>query len=147
MRLTLLPLVAASFLFAGAAHAQTRGDAARGESIYRERCAACHSLDANRVGPAHRGVYGRRVGQAPGFNYSPALRGSRIVWNDATLDRWLTDPQAFIPGQRMNFRLGDAQQRADVIAYLRAQSANVPPASSRHSGADESAVAAALVRR
>jgi cytochrome c len=119
-------IAAAAFAWAGATSAQTMGDAVRGESIYRERCAACHSLDANRVGPAHRGVYGRRVGQAPGFAYSPALRGSRIVWSDATLERWLTDPQALIPGQRMNFRLGDAQQRADVIAYLRAQSPQTP---------------------
>ena len=98
------------------------GDPARGERVYRERCSGCHSLDANRIGPAHRGVVGRRAGQAPGFNYSPALRRANLVWTPANLDRWLTDPQALIPGQRMNFRLGDPALRADVISYLRVQS-------------------------
>jgi cytochrome c len=107
------------------------GDPARGERVYRERCSGCHSLDANRIGPAHRGVFGRRAGQAPGFNYSPAVRRANLVWTAANLDRWLANPQALIPGQRMNFRLGDPALRADVIAYLRAQSSRNAPAAAR----------------
>lgn len=103
-------------------HAATGGEAGRGMQVYDSKCSGCHSLDANRVGPAHRGVFGRKAGLAPGFAYSPGLRTSRIVWNEASLDRWLTDPQATIPGARMGFRLADPQQRADVIAYLRQQS-------------------------
>lgn len=123
---TLLVAAAAFALLSASAAAQSAeasGDAARGETVYRERCAACHSLDANRVGPAHRGVYGRRAGAAPGYAYSKALRESGVVWNEETLDRWLQNPEAFIPGQRMNYRLSDAELRGDVIAYLRTQPA------------------------
>ena len=108
--------LAAAFLpFAAEA---LEGDAARGAEVY-ERCAACHSPDADRVGPHHRGVVGRRAGSVEGFPYSAAVERSGIVWDEASLDRWLTDPQALIPGQRMGFRLGSAQDRADVIAYLK----------------------------
>jgi cytochrome c len=94
------------------------GDAARGEQVY-ERCQACHSPDANRVGPLHRGVVGRRAGSVPDFSYSAALKAAGFAWDEPQLDRWLTNPQAMVPGQRMGFRLNDAQERADVIAYLK----------------------------
>lgn len=94
-------------------------DAARGQELYESRRGGCHSLDANRVGPAHHGVFGRRAGTAPGFSYSPAVKNSGVVWNEKTLDAWLTNPQALIPGQRMNFRVATAEDRADIIAYLR----------------------------
>jgi cytochrome c len=103
------------------AHAQ--GDAARGKVVYEDRCGGCHALDANRVGPAHRGVYGRKAGVAPGYDYSPALSRSGVVWTGANLDRWLRDPRDMVPGTRMAFHLDDAQARADVIAFLRASSA------------------------
>ena len=95
------------------------GDAAHGQQIYESRCIACHSPDANRVGPMHRGVYGRKAGSVPGYAYSKALKGADIVWNDATLDQWLTNPQAFLPGQKMNFKVAKPEDRADVIAYLK----------------------------
>ena len=77
----------------------------------------CHSLDKNDVGPRHRGVYGRKAGSLPDYGYSDALKSSTIVWNEETLDKWLTDPQAFVPGVKMFFHLDSAQDRADVIAY------------------------------
>jgi len=95
------------------------GDAEQGRALYQSRCAACHSLDYNGVGPAHRGVFGRMPAQAPGFAYSDALRGVHQVWNDETLDRWLTDPEKFAPGQRMGVNVPDAQERAHLIAYLK----------------------------
>ena len=98
------------------------GDATRGEQLYESRCMACHSLDANRVGPMHRGVYGRKAGSIPDFAYSVALTSSPIVWSDTTLNRWLTDPEALIPGQRMNVRVLSADDRADLIAFLRRES-------------------------
>lgn len=98
------------------------GDAGRGAELYERRCSACHSLDADRVGPRHRGVFGRAAGRVPDFAYSAALRRSGIVWDDATLERWLANPQALVPGQRMGFRLNDAAERADIIAYLRRES-------------------------
>lgn len=99
--------------------AQAAGDAARGEQLYVSRCGACHSLDENRAGPAHRGVFGRKAGAAPGFDYSPALKASRIVWNENTLERWLTDPEKLVRGQKMGFTVPDAKDRADLIAYLK----------------------------
>jgi cytochrome c len=107
---------AALLLTTGVAHAA--GDATRGEQIY-QSCQDCHSLDENEVGPKHRGVVGRVAGTVPGYNYSAALKNSKIVWSEATLDQWLTDPQAFVPGSRMAFRLTDAKDRADVIEYLK----------------------------
>jgi cytochrome c len=99
-----------------AAHAT---DAARGAELYASRCGACHSLDANRVGPRHRDVFGRRAGSLPDYVYPPALERSGITWNAETLDRWLANPEALVPGQRMGYRLGDAGEREDVIEYLR----------------------------
>ena len=95
-----------------------RGDAARGADLYLAKCGGCHSLDSNRVGPAHRGVVGRRAGSASGFRYSKALNSSRIVWSPANLDRWLMGPTLMVPGTAMGFSLGSPQDRADVIAYL-----------------------------
>ena len=120
--------LAAVLALAGAAEAQQRGPAApagnaeRGAQVYENRCTGCHALDANRVGPAHRGVVGRRAGTASGFEYSDALRASRLVWSEALIQRWLANPEALIPGQQMGFRLGDAQERADVAAYLARES-------------------------
>lgn len=93
--------------------------AARGEAVYAARCGGCHAVDAHRVGPAHAGVHGRRAGAAPDYDYSPALRTSRVVWTDATLEAWLRDPEAVIPGQRMGYRLDDADERRAVVAFLR----------------------------
>lgn len=98
------------------------GDAQQGQTLYESRCVACHSLDANRVGPAHRGVYGRKAGSVADFDYSEAVRRSSIVWNATTLDQWLTDPEKLIPGQKMNYAVPEAQDRADLIAYLKKES-------------------------
>ncbi len=103
---------------AAAAAASPPGDPRRGASLYETRCGACHSLDANRIGPSHRGVVGRRAGTVPGFAYSSALKASGLVWTRANLDRWLTAPAALVKGTAMGFRMPVAQDRADVIAYL-----------------------------
>ena len=100
------------------APAQASGDAARGEALY-EGCQDCHSLDKNDIGPRHRGVFGRKAGSLADFDYSPALKGAGFVWDEASLDQWLTDPQAFRPGVRMFYHLAGAQDRADVIAFLK----------------------------
>jgi cytochrome c len=113
------PFFAAALLCSAATPSSFAADAAHGEGIYNGRCVACHSPDANRVGPKHRGVVGRTAGTVPGFNYSKAMRNSGVVWTEETLDKWLADPQAFIPGQRMNFKVVDPADRADLIAYLK----------------------------
>jgi cytochrome c len=114
-----LALLTAALLGAATAPTASAADAAHGEEIYDSRCSACHSPDANRVGPKHRGVVGRTAGTVPDFNYSKVLKGSGVVWTEETLDKWLANPQAFIPGQRMNFKVVDPADRADLIAYLK----------------------------
>ena len=111
-----LPLIIA--LWAAFAAPAVAGDPVRGQQLYESRCGACHSPDANRVGPLHRGIVGRVSGTAPGFNYSKALKAAQVTWDAQSLDQWLTNPQAFIPGQKMNFRVNDPVDRADLIAYL-----------------------------
>jgi cytochrome c len=98
------------------------GDAERGKTLYESRCNACHSLEANRVGPLHRGVFGRRSGSVQDYDYSPALKKSKIDWNEKTLDVWLRDPEKAVPGQKMGFQVPEAADRADLIAYLRRES-------------------------
>jgi cytochrome c len=96
------------------------GNLTRGLSLY-QSCAGCHSLDENDVGPKHRGVIGRRAASVPGYAYSAALKKSNIVWDKATLDRWLAGPQKLAPGSKMFFSVSNAQNRADIIAYLAQQ--------------------------
>jgi cytochrome c len=94
-----------------------QGDAERGEPLY-ANCTSCHSIDDNDIGPRHRGVVGRKAGTAPDYAYSAALKASGIVWDKHTLDRWLTNPSAMVPGTKMFFLVPDPQARADIIAYL-----------------------------
>jgi cytochrome c len=101
-----------------AATDSAQGDAVRGRAAYDARCGGCHSVEADRVGPRHAGIFGRRAGSVEGFDYSPALKASRIVWNRETLERWIADPESLVPGQRMNYAVGDAALRADLVAYL-----------------------------
>jgi cytochrome c len=99
------------------AHAQ---DAAAGGKAF-QHCADCHSPGLNDgVGPGLRGVFGRPAGSKDGFIYSPALATSKIVWNATTLDAFLTDPKAAVPGTTMAWPGNDdPNERADLIAYLR----------------------------
>ena len=99
-------------------HAQAAGDAARGQQLYALRCAACHSIDYTGVGPAHKELIGRRAGTAPGYGYSAALKNAAVVWDEASLSKWLTEPEKFIPGQKMFFSIPDPQERADIVAWL-----------------------------
>ena len=98
--------------------AQAGGDPARGAEAYEARCGGCHSVEADRVGPRHAGVVGRRAGSVPGFVYSSALKASGFTWDEKLLERWLTNPEAVVPGQRMGYSVADADIRADVIAFL-----------------------------
>ena len=94
------------------------GDPVRGHALYQSRCTACHSLDQSRIGPAHRGVFDRVAASVPGFDYSPALKRSGVRWTEANLDRWLANPEALVPGQRMGYQVADPVDRQDLIAFL-----------------------------
>ena len=110
--------VAVAMMFA-ASSAWAGGDAKRGQELYESRCIACHSVDQSRVGPAHQGVFGRRAGRVAGYDYSAALRASKVIWSEKTLDAWLSNPERLIPGQKMGYMVTEAGDRADLIAYLR----------------------------
>ena len=88
------------------------------EALYESRCGGCHSVDANRIGPRHRDVVGRKVAGLPDFDYSDALRKLGGVWTPARLDTWLQDPQTMAPGAKMFLSVPDPQQRREIITYL-----------------------------
>jgi cytochrome c len=116
-----LPSTAAlmGLLMLAAAPVSAGGDPAAGEKLY-SRCQGCHSIDVNRVGPRHQGLFGRRAGSLDDYNYSEAMKASGIVWDETTLDQFLTAPRVFIKGTKMPFAgMKDAGERADLIAYLK----------------------------
>jgi cytochrome c len=111
-------LLTSSTLVAGPAKAA--GDVAAGRNLFASRCAACHGLNPTRKpGPLLSGVYGRRAGSVPFYHYSAALAGSSIVWSASNLNRWLSGPPAFIPGVNMQAKVDSAQERLNIIAYLK----------------------------
>jgi cytochrome c len=95
------------------------GDAARGKAVFVKRCTGCHAMEVDREGPRLAGVYGRRAGSVAGFNYSAGLKTSGITWNDATLERWLSDPDMVVKDNNMSFEVPKAEERRDLIAYLK----------------------------
>jgi cytochrome c len=98
------------------------GDIARGQRDFRA-CAPCHSLESNRnmTGPSLAGLWDRKAGSLTGFErYSDALKASGIIWNDRSLDGWLTDPQKMVPDNDMPFEgIKDASAREDLLAFLK----------------------------
>jgi cytochrome c len=112
-----LPLLVL-LLAGGAGPVLADGDPVRGEQIY-HRCQGCHSIDRNRIGPMHKGLFGRKAGTVPDFDYSDAMRNSGIVWTEVTLDQFLQGPRKMVPGTKMTFiGIPKAQDRSDLIAYL-----------------------------
>ena len=105
------------------------GDATVGRQVYR-KCQACHLLEPgkNTLGPSLAGIIGRKAGQVPNYNYSPALKNSAVVWDLASLDAYLINPQKFLPGNKMPFPgLKTENERKDVIAYLAATASGTQP--------------------
>jgi cytochrome c len=95
------------------------GDASRGQAVFEKRCTGCHALDQEKEGPRLRGVFGRKAGSIYTFEYSDALKAANITWNADSLEQWLTDPDKIVPDNDMAFRVPKAQERTDIIAYLR----------------------------
>ncbi|WP_230959593.1 c-type cytochrome [Erythrobacter donghaensis] len=105
-------------------YASFTGDAAAGEKVF-AACRTCHVFDegVNRVGPSLHKIVGRQSGSVAGFNYSDANKNSGITWTPQILFEYLKDPKGYIPGTKMNFPgVKDDQKRADLVAYLEAQS-------------------------
>ncbi len=116
-RVTFLSILALGALTASAALAQ--GDPKHGQEVFQDQCSGCHVLTGQGfAAPPLAGVYGRKAGTAA-FQYSDAMKKSGIVWNDASLGAFISDPDKTIPGTAMTFNLTDTQQRDDVVAYLK----------------------------
>jgi len=117
MLLRSLPAFTLLALAASGAPAQ---DAAAGGMAF-QQCAECHSPgSADNAGPGLKGVFGRRAGAKDGFAYSAAMKKAAVTWDDKTLDAFLADPRAVVPGTSMVYGGDtDAKERADLVAYLK----------------------------
>jgi cytochrome c len=98
---------------------QADDDTDRGRQLFEKRCTGCHSLDQNKEGPRLRGVYGRPAGKVSNFNYSAALQSSQLIWDDASLDKWLADPDSLVADNDMAFHVSAPDERIDIIRYLK----------------------------
>ncbi|HEY6413880.1 MAG TPA: heme-binding domain-containing protein [Edaphobacter sp.] len=94
-------------------------NADQGRAIYKRRCIGCHSFERDLEGPRLDGVYGRVSGTVPKFGYSDALRKAHITWTEESLDRWLADPDALVPGNNMEFHVAKPDERRHLIAFLK----------------------------
>jgi cytochrome c len=108
------------------AAAEAFGDAERGQTLYLRQCSACHQLGdgaVNRIGPRLNGLFGRRAGSVPEFNYSRSMArmgADGLTWTFETLDAYIENPKALVSGTRMAYRgMADATARGDLMAYLR----------------------------
>jgi len=111
-------IATAALLWSGASLAA--GDATKGKAVF-ARCAICHTVEAgkNKLGPSLANIVGQPAGEVPGFNFSTAMKNSKVKWTPDNLDKYLTNPRTFLPGNRMIFAgLPNADDRANVIAYL-----------------------------
>jgi cytochrome c len=116
----IIGLFAVAQLSRGLAQSVPAAAAPSGPRLFTQQCAACHSMTAGetRVGPSLAGIAGKTAGKQPGFAYSPALKRSGMKWNAVTLDRWLSDTNAAIPGSVMNYKQADAAKRKALVTYL-----------------------------
>jgi cytochrome c2 len=104
---------------ATSAFAQSASDAARGRTLFSRTCAACHGANGagSAIAPPLSRVLGRQAGTTR-FNYSPAMKNARVVWNAVALENYLKSPIASIPGSRMPIGVAQAKDRSDIIAFL-----------------------------
>ncbi len=123
VRMSVLALTAgAAMMSATMANAAPASDAALGKRLFL-RCVACHTVSAKappKIGPHLQGIVGRKAGAVATFNYSAAMKSSKVVWNEATIDKWLQRPQAVVPGTTMAFAgLANPADRKALIQYLK----------------------------
>jgi cytochrome c len=117
----LVVLTLAAFWTVQPSQAETHGGL-DGKALFEKRCTGCHALDADHEGPRLRGVFGRPTGAVKTFKYSETLQKSKFTWDEAKLDRWLTDTDSLVPDNDMGFRVPKPEERAAIIAYLKSLS-------------------------
>jgi cytochrome c len=93
-----------------------------GQDLFQKRCSGCHALDADHEGPRLRGVVGRAAGTVKTFQYSDGLTNAKFTWDEATLDKWLTDTKSVVPDNDMTFQVPKQEERAAIIMYLKSLS-------------------------
>jgi cytochrome c len=119
VNVVLAVLVIVGFWVAVRADGQSAPD---GQALFERRCTGCHALDSDHEGPRLRGVVGRPAGSVKTFQYSDALKNAKHAWNEANLDKWLTDPESLVPDNDMSFRVPKQEERTAIIAYLKSLS-------------------------
>jgi cytochrome c len=117
------PLVGAIALaFSVVATPVTAGDAAAGKTYFGQLCTACHTAEPNdnggETGPSLIGVFGRPAAADANFPYTQPLKNSKLVWDAATLDRFLNDPEKVVPGTMMAFAVTEKADRDNLISYF-----------------------------
>jgi cytochrome c len=125
VRSSSLALAAALNLLSGAALAQDGASEREQQLAFNNHCRTCHVTREgdHRLGPSLANIIGREAGSAEGFGYSDAMADSGIVWDEAILDQYITDPEAVVPGNNMKPFTGisSAEERAKIIAHLKAE--------------------------
>ena len=120
-RTTLFSTLALLASFAPAFAAQEQGD--DGQVAYNNACRTCHSFKEgdNRLGPTLHGIVGRKAGSVEGFAFSPAMKDSGITWDEATLDKFITNPNQVVSGNKMQpfGGIADAGERKKIVDYLK----------------------------
>ena len=117
--LAVLALLACLVPLSSRADGQSAQD---GQALFQKRCTGCHALDADHEGPRLRGVVGRAAGTVKTFQYSEALKNAKYTWDEAKLDKWLTDTESVVPDNDMSVRVPKQEERAAIISYLKSLS-------------------------
>ena len=110
-----------AFSFALVAKQAAAGDLSKGRGLFQQKCGSCHSVDPNRgsaFGPNLSGIFKRKRGSLPGYDYSPAMKALKGPWTDQLLDKFLASPGSAVPGTRMPIAIDDAPERQQIIAFL-----------------------------
>jgi cytochrome c2 len=115
-------IIAAAIMCPAISTAGSKPNIENGKTVFNDMCAVCHSVQKTggpTSGPNLLGVVGRKAASDPAFTmYSPALKASKITWSKKTLDKFLLNPMAKVPGTVMPMQIADDKNRADVVAYL-----------------------------
>jgi cytochrome c len=114
-------IAAIAVMAAIAPPARADGDVPAGEAVFKKNCMICHTTEAgkNKIGPSLSGIVGRHSASLPDFAYSDAMKKADKTWDNETLNTYLTNPRALVPGTKMIFvGLKNDQDRQNIIAYL-----------------------------